>query len=77
LPKNIVENVLQWQGKDNLNFYVEGDKLVLSKDETILALSSDSENPIKSRYPLCEEPVSKKAERKEDRFTESKYHKTR
>ncbi len=77
LPKNIIENVLQWQGKDNLKFSVVGDKLVLSKDETTLALSSDSEDPCKSRCPLCEEPVSKKAGRMENRFTELKYQKTR
>lgn len=77
LPKSIIENVLQWQGKDSLNFSVVGDKLVLSREETTLAESSDSENPIKSHCPLCEEPVSKKAGHSEERFTELKYQKTR
>jgi hypothetical protein len=77
LPKNIVENVLQWQGKDNLNFYVVGDKLVLSKEEIPLALSSDTENPSKSPCALCEGIPSKKEGCTEGRFTGLKYQKIR
>lgn len=60
LPKSIIENVLQWQGKDNLNFYVVGDKLVLSREEPPFTLASAAENPAKSPCTFCEGEVDKK-----------------
>ncbi len=32
LPKNIIENVLNWHGRDNLNYLVVNDTLILKKD---------------------------------------------
>jgi hypothetical protein len=52
LPKNIVENVLHWHGRDKLSYLVVNDTLVLKKDSTP---SNEWENRISCK--LCYNPT--------------------